>query len=63
MKGPEIMEIQQILDQTGYPVEATGSFDDNTRSMVKKLQMEFGLTADGIIGPRTRALIYQMSPF
>lgn len=64
MKGmsvPEVIRIQEILDHTGYPTNPTGIYDDLTFRQVLRFQKDFGLNADGIVGPRTRALLYQMT--
>ncbi len=61
MSSPDIREIQQMLRQTGYAVEPTGLFDERTFHELVKFQKDFGLPADGIIDPRTRALLYLMS--
>jgi N-acetyl-anhydromuramyl-L-alanine amidase AmpD len=60
MRVPDVLEIQRILNNIGYMVSPTGIYDDSTFSGVMKLQEDFGLMADGIVGLRTRALFYQM---
>jgi len=63
MKGmnvPEVLKIQEILGEVGYMVNPTGIYDELTFHGVKKFQEDFGLTADGIVGLRTSALLYQM---
>ncbi|UCG64250.1 MAG: AAA family ATPase [Deltaproteobacteria bacterium] len=61
MIGPSIVKVQQTLRQIGYPVEPTGIFDDPTFQNIKKFQAYFGLKPDGIVGRRTKALLYQVS--
>ena len=61
MIGPSIVEVQQTLKQIGYPVETEGIFDDPTLESIKKFQAHFGLRPDGIVGRRTKALLYQVS--
>jgi general secretion pathway protein A len=61
MIGPGILKVQQTLKQIGYPVEPTGIFDDPTFQDIKKFQAHFGLRPDGIVGRRTKALLYQVS--
>jgi general secretion pathway protein A len=63
MRLPEVRTLQKILDHLGYPLERTGEYDTATADAVKKFQTEFGLKPDGIFGPRTRALLYQMVGF
>jgi type II secretory pathway predicted ATPase ExeA len=58
---PDVLAVQGSLKEIGYDVEATGIFDEATFEGVKKFQGDLGLKADGIAGPRTRALLFQMS--
>lgn len=55
-KGPYVTLAQTELLQKGYALPrygADGSFGNETLAAVKQLQYDFGLTVDGIIGPRT----------
>lgn len=61
MKSPEILEIQKVLQKTGCLIKLTGIFDELTFHEILKFQKEFGLKADGIIGPKTKALLYLMN--
>jgi general secretion pathway protein A len=61
MSGTPVLEVQQTLEKMGYPVEMTGVFDDLTFQNITKFQALFGLKPDGIVGPRTKALLYQAS--
>jgi len=61
MDVPDVVAVQKSLKALGYEVEATGIYDEFTFQGVKKFQTELGLQADGIAGPRTRALLFQMS--
>ena len=45
----------------GYLVTLNGFFDQQTCEEVKNFQDEFGLKADGVVGSRTLALLYQMA--
>jgi peptidoglycan hydrolase-like protein with peptidoglycan-binding domain len=45
----------------GYLVESTGYYGDLTAGAVMKFQVDFGLEPDGIVGPKTRALLFQMT--
>lgn len=60
MSVPDVLEAQRVLSGLGYMVLTTGVYDDSTFDGVMKFQEDFGLMADGIIGLRTRALLYQM---
>jgi len=59
--SPEVLKIQRLLNRIGYPVEEGGVFDDRTFREVVRFQKDFGLNADGIVGPRTMALLFQMT--
>jgi general secretion pathway protein A len=61
MSSPGVLEIQRILNEIGYLVEPTGDFDESTLNAVVRFQRDLGLIVDGIVGPRTRALLYLMS--
>lgn len=60
MNVPDVLEAQRVLNSLGYMVNPTGVYDDSTFDGVMKFQEDFGLMADGIIGLRTKALLYQM---
>ncbi len=61
MSVPDVFKIQRILNETGYPVKPTGIYDETTFNEVMKFQRDFGLLVDGIVGRRTRALLFQMT--
>ena len=61
MNSPEILKIQRVLDRIGYPVDRDGVFDTQTFKEVVRFQKDFGLNADGIVGRRTMALLFQMT--
>jgi hypothetical protein len=58
--APEVLELQKALNGVGYIIEATGIYDQATFQEIMKFQKDFDLHVDGIAGPRTRALLYQM---
>jgi len=60
MRGRGVLKVQKSLKKIGYPVEITGIYDDLTFRSVVEFQARFGLMSDGIVGPRTKALLYQM---
>jgi general secretion pathway protein A len=62
MRGGDVVEVQKILKEIGYLIKLTGIYDETTFLEVIKLQRHFGLVADGIVGPQTRALLYLISP-
>jgi general secretion pathway protein A len=60
ISAPEVIELQRILADMGYMVKMTGIYDQSTFQEIMRFQRDFGLQVDGIAGPRTRALLYQM---
>ncbi len=58
-QGPDITELQTLLTQRGYPVEALGSFDPKTYRAVRAFQAQNldqhgqPLQIDGKVGPLT----------
>ena len=61
MASPEVLRVQALLNRLGYSVVEDGIFEEQTFRGVLRFQKDFGLDADGIIGPRTMALMYQMT--
>jgi len=61
MRGPDVLEVQKLLEKIGYLAEPTGVYDQPTYEEVMRLQRNVGLRPDGIVGPRTRAILYLMS--
>ena len=53
--GQDVIELQQKLtDKSFSPGAIDGDFGENTKQAVIAFQRSVGLTADGIVGPRTR---------
>jgi general secretion pathway protein A len=61
MGGPDVIKLQYALNEIGYSVQPTGLYDGPTFDEVVSFQNDFGLKADGIIGARTKGLLYQMT--
>ena len=61
MNSPEVLKVQRVLNRIGYPIEPDGFFDEQTFKEVIRFQRDFGLNADGIVGRRTMALLFQMT--
>ena len=61
MQNPLVAELQETLKDLGYMIGVTGIYDDSTFRVIKQFQKEFGLIPDGVTGPRTRAILYQMA--
>ncbi|HET7331645.1 peptidoglycan-binding domain-containing protein [Dyella sp.] len=61
-QGEAVRELQRQLRKLDYcdmdgPVTADGRFGDRTRRAVEAFQYDYGLTVDGVAGPKTwRAL-------
>ncbi|MFC9242630.1 peptidoglycan-binding protein [Streptomyces sp. NPDC057136] len=52
--GPQVTAIQRLLTTQGYePGAADGEFGPATKSAAQAFQQARGLTADGIVGPKT----------
>lgn len=57
-KGDEVIELQKRLAAKGYTVgNIDGIFGIKTELAVKQLQADNGLKTDGIVGPKTRAVL------
>ena len=61
MSAPEIMWVQKTLNDSGYTVKITGVYNKETMNAIKRLQKDFGLKVDGIIGPQSKWALYQLS--
>jgi murein L,D-transpeptidase YcbB/YkuD len=51
--GAVVTRIQQSLTNVGFSTPVTGFFDQKTKDMVIKFQLDRGLAADGDVGPMT----------
>jgi peptidoglycan hydrolase-like protein with peptidoglycan-binding domain len=56
-RGPAVRALQQQLNQHGARLTVDGSFGPNTERAVRAFQQRHGLTADGVVGPRTSAAL------
>jgi general secretion pathway protein A len=61
MSGQGVLRVQQMLQKMGYKLTPSGLYDDATLEEVKRFQRILGLEANGIVGTKTKALLYQMS--
>lgn len=53
-RGPEVMELQQLLNAKGYNVGTPdGKFGSGTLAQVQRFQASLGMEADGVVGRRT----------
>ena len=56
-KGPAVKALQNLLNQWGANLNVDGIFGAKTEAAVKDFQSTHKLTADGVVGPKTRAIL------
>jgi peptidoglycan hydrolase-like protein with peptidoglycan-binding domain len=56
-RGESVSELQEKLNQLGFELDVDGIFGDATYHAVVALQVIFGESVDGIVGPATHDLI------
>ncbi len=57
-KGLPVRRLQKRMQLAGFEIpEVNGRFGPKTEAAVKTLQEQAGLTADGIVGPKTWAVV------
>lgn len=61
MKGPHVILAQTILRNEGFSISIDGVFGRQTRDRVIAFQKRHGLTADGVVGPRTWAVLIKVA--
>lgn len=54
MEGSDVVKLQEALKQAGIAVSVDGEFGPATDKAVKEFQAKQGLTADGLVGSKTR---------
>ena len=60
MNGPDVAVLQALLKERGYTLSGTaGVFGTSTDKAVRNFQTERGLAVDGIVGPKTWAVLLQ----
>jgi peptidoglycan hydrolase-like protein with peptidoglycan-binding domain len=57
MKGDDVRAWQAVLLSSGYPITIDGFFGPKTSEATKDWQKKRNLSADGVVGPDTRAKI------
>ena len=62
-RGDDVKQLQNRLNELGYSCGAAdGIFGNATRTAVINFQRANGLAADGIVGPKTIAKLYEQAP-
>lgn len=57
-RGEAVFDLQTKLTRLGFVVAIDGNFGIGTENAVKQFQRSTGLKEDGIVGPKTRMLMY-----
>lgn len=57
MEGSDVVKLQEALKKAGIAVGVDGEFGPGTDKAVKELQAKKKLTADGMVGAKTRELL------
>ena len=57
MEGSDVLKLQEALKKAGFAVSTDGVFGPGTDKAVKEFQQKKSLTADGIVGAKTLALM------
>ena len=56
-EGDEVTDLQTSLQALSVDCDIDGIFGAKTEAAVKHFQLAYGLTADGVAGPKTLALL------
>lgn len=57
-QGRAVRAVQRALQNQGYSVSVDGYYGGNTSYAVKRFQQNNGLYADGLVGSRTRSVLF-----
>lgn len=57
MRGDDVLYLQDLLIRNGFPLTKDGDFGRATDTVVRAFQASKGLGADGVVGPRTWAVL------
>ena len=57
MRGEDVREVQNALITRGYALKVDSVFGEKTDKAVEEFQKKTGLTADGVVGPVTKAAL------
>lgn len=58
MTGTDVTMVQRVLSHRGFAVADDGTFGPATDAAVRSFQRREGLTADGIVGPKTWGALF-----
>ena len=63
MQGEDVSILQGLLAKLGYLSEddVTGVFGEVTEEAVREFQRDRNLTVDGVVGPRTKMMLYKLT--
>jgi uncharacterized protein (TIGR02594 family) len=56
-QGETVRQLQDVLAKLGYPLRGSGYFGGATDTAVSDFQRAHGLTADGVVGPKSAAAL------
>lgn len=57
-KGTDVTMVQRVLSSRGFAVTDDGNFGPATDAAVRSFQRREGLTADGVVGPKTWGALF-----
>lgn len=60
--GAMVEDLQQQLQQLGFPIEVDGRYGPRTEAAVREFQQRHGLAVDGVAGDKTFAVMARLSP-
>lgn len=58
-QGDAVRDLQTMLVRLGHTLTVDGIFGADTEKAVMTLQKKAGVSADGIVGPKTRAVLLE----
>jgi chitosanase len=57
LSGPDVVQVQQALQQKGLICNPDGIYGESTAVLIRTFQQQHGLAADGVVGSATRTLL------
>ncbi len=58
-RGDEVRDLQAMLVRLGHTLTVDGIFGPDTAKAVMTLQKKAGVDPDGVVGPKTRAVLLE----